>query len=165
MDSRYDIDFEKFTYLNTPERLRKFSDTPATPIWLRVLTLPLVTLYRDFIRFCDATIYDLLLTGQVCSLERMLNDRYDFTNRRIYIEDGVTKPTKYIFTRDELKPLIIRTRAEASPVYIYSSGENAATADKFIVFVPLDISFEMAEMISLIKAKRLLGKRFKIQRF
>ncbi len=162
MDKRYDIDFDKVGSNNTPHKLKAVHDHLA---WLKVFYKPLVVFYLGFLRFCNNTVYDLLITGQVCSLERMLNNRYDFTARRIYIDDGSVKPTKYIFQSAEVKPIYIRRRSENMPVYIYTAGENGLTADNFIVYVPLDIALNLAEIITLIRTKRLVGKRFKIQRF
>jgi hypothetical protein len=163
MDSRYDIDFEKMLDDNTPQKLKKEADFLA---WMAVLFYPLAKMYNDFLRFCDATIYDLLFTGQVCSLERMLNDKYDFTNRRIYIEDAVIQSPIYLYQDVENKEVDLYTDAENIAVSIFTDGEtNGQTSNHFIVFVPVSIAFDATEMRTVIMQKRLVGKRFKIQTF
>ena len=163
MDSRYDIDFDKMLELNTPEKLQVEPDYLA---WMGVLFYPLAKMYADFLRFCDATIYDLLFTGQVCSLERLLNDKYDFTARRIYIEDAVIQSPIYLYQDVENKDVDLYTDAESIAVSIFTDGEtNGQTSNHFIVFVPMAIVFDNEEMKSVIMQKRLVGKRFKIQTF
>lgn len=96
-------------------------------------------------------------------LEKLLNDRYDFTLRRIYIDDGVDKPPFYIFQPAELKPKYIRQRSENVPKRIYTGGESGSLTDDFIVFTPAGLVFETPEMTSLVKAYKLAGTKFKIQ--
>ena len=157
----YNIDFKKLVRWLTPNRLRN----SRMLAWLSLLVSPINFLYLDFLNFREAKLYELGITPQVADLERLLNDRYDFTQRRIYIGDGVTKPTKYIFQSAELKPVFIKKRSENAPVYIYTSGESANNGDDFIVYVPLVLQINLPEIISVIKAKKLAGTKFKIQRF
>jgi len=105
------------------------------------------------------------VTPQVCFLEKLLNDRYDYTNRGIYIIDGKDFAPLYIYRRDELKPVYISKRAENKPKYIYTRGESGVIKDDFIVMVPMPVVFDMAEMASLIRVYKLAGTKFKIQRF
>lgn len=158
----YDINYQKLIKWLTPVPLRgvKFLSL------MGVMVFPLVSLYQAFLLYRKAKIYQLMITPQKCYLERLLNDRYDFTNRRIYIDDGVDKPPTFIYQNAELKPLYIYNRSEGQPQkYIYTGGESGDLKDDFTVFVPLAISFESAEMISLIKGFKLAGTKFKIQKF
>ena len=116
-------------------------------------------------QFRKAKLYQLLITPQVCYLEKMLNDRFDFTNRGIFIDDAKDKAPLYIFRRDELKPKYIYRRIENKPVYIYTRGESGTIKDDFIVFVPIQLRVNRPEMISLIKQYKLAGTKFKIQTF
>jgi hypothetical protein len=163
MDSRNDIDFEKMIEDNTPQKLKNEIDFLA---WMNIFFSPLAKMYNDFLRFCDATIYDLLLTGQVCSLERLLNDKYDFTSRRIYIKDAVIQTPIYLYQDVENKDVDLYTDAENNAVSLFTDSEtNGQTSNHFIVFVPVIIPFDATEMRSVIMQKRLVGKRFKIQTF
>jgi hypothetical protein len=95
----------------------------------------------------------------------MLNDRYDYVLRRIYIADTEEFPPLYLYRRDEDKPVWLYRRSEALPVYLFTRAEGALYADDFIVMVPKDISFNQQEMRSLVFRKRLPGMKFKIQTF
>lgn len=156
----YDVDFAALVRWLIPLPLRK----TKIVAWLNVLASPVVYLYQDFLLFKTAKLYQLKITPQVCYLEMLLNDRFDFTTRGIRIVDGVDMPPTYIFQDAELKPLYIRQTAEAAPpVYIYTDGESGALTDDFIIEVPAAVVFDDAEMKSLVKVYKLAGTKFKIQ--
>ncbi|MFC4262483.1 hypothetical protein ACFOWM_06325 [Ferruginibacter yonginensis] len=158
---KYLIDWKKFIEQLLPNDLTNGFMLQ----WLLVLTKPFRKVHDAFLVFRKAIIYELTITPQVCYLEKLLNDRFDFTDRRIYIDDGVDKPPKYIYVNAELKPQFIRRRAEASPVFIYTRSEIGALSNDFIVFIPLTLMVDLNEVVSVLKSKKLLGTKFKIQRF
>lgn len=151
----YDIDFGKVVRWNLRRKKRK----PRILALLNAMAKPIVLLYQDFLKYRKAKLYQLMITPQKCWLERLLNDRYDFTQRRIYIDDGVDYPPVYIYQHDELKPIYLGTKT------IYTSGESGDLKDDFVIYVPIDLVFEDAEMTGLVKAYKLAGTKFKIQRF
>lgn len=161
MSNIYDIIYSRLVKWWTPAPLR----TTFWLSWLGVMVKPVADLYNSFLLYRTARLYQLMITPQKCWLERLLNDRYDNTLRRIYIEDGIDKPPFYIFQRAESKPKFIRQRSEAAPQWIYTSGESGNLVDDFIVFVPMALVFEEPEMVSLVKVYKLAGVKFKIQRF
>lgn len=131
----------------------------------KLLSTPFVYLYQDLLRYRKARLYELKITPQKCHLQRLLNDRYDFVSRRIFIEDGIDKQSSYLFAHAELKPKYLRKASEQAPVWIYTGGESGVYQDDFVIYVPMDVVFEEAEMISLVKVYKLVGTKFKIQRF
>jgi hypothetical protein len=157
----YDINFNNQARWNLAHYLRKV----RMLAFIKILVFPFIVIYQDVMRFRKATLYDLMITPQVCYLEAMLNDRYDFVLRRIYIDEVEEFPPLYLYRRDEEKPVFIYRRSEAQPVYLYTRAEGALHADDFIVMVPNDISFNQLEMRSLVYKKRLPGMKFKIQLF
>ncbi len=157
----YDIDFKKIVKWWTPAPLRR-------TFWLTLLGVmiqPIVKLYHAFLLFMKAVLYDLMITPQVCYLESMLNERYDFALRRIYITDAIEFPPLYLYQDDEIHPIDLYTEAEAQPVYLYTDGEGGDYGDDFIIMVPASLVFDTIEMTSLVMRKRLPGMRFKIQTF
>jgi hypothetical protein len=157
--SIYTIDYSKLVQWLLPSRLR----TTARLAWLMCCVYPVQVIYQQFLTFKAAKDYQLLITPQVCFLQKMLNDRYDTNLRRIIITDGSDKPPTYIFTELELKPVFIRQESEAAPVFIYTDGEAGTLTDDFVVEVPASIVFEQAEMISLLKSYKLAGTKFSIK--
>lgn len=155
----YNIDYNKLTAWLVPAYIRK----SRLLAFLKVVVAGVSFLYQDFLRFRKARLYDLMITPQVCYLQMLLNDRYDFVQRRITITDGIDKPPFYIYRSDELKPKYIRRHSEALPRFIYTAGESGMLQDDFVIKVPVGIAFEQAEMRSLVKGYKLAGTRFKIQ--
>lgn len=150
----FDIDFKKLLRWMIPIRLRM----PRVLSFLNSFKNEVTKTYLLFKSNRGANLYRIAITPQVCLLERLLNDRYDFTQRRIYIDDGIDYPPTYIYRTDELKPIYLGTQI------IYTAGESGNLKDDFVIYVPSDISFEDAEMSSLVKAYKLAGTKFKIQR-
>lgn len=155
MSDFFDIDMNKLVEERIPLRLR----TPRVLAGVRSASSELNKEYQAFRTNRLNNLYILGITPQVCYLEKMLNDAYDLTQRRIYITDGLDKPITYIFLDVELKPVFLGSK------YIYTNGETSIMNDDFIVYVPMDISFEEEEMKGKIKGYKLAGTRFKIQRF
>jgi hypothetical protein len=149
----YDIDHNKLVTWITPGKIQK----PRFLNLLKSLVYPVISLYLSFRRYRTAKQYQLKITPQVCYLEMMLNDRYDYVLRRIRIVDSIDRPALSIFTKDELKPVYLGSK------YIYTSGEAGTIKDDYIVLVPSTIVFETAEMLSLLKSYQLAGMKPKIQ--
>jgi hypothetical protein len=157
----YIIDYKKLVRWLTPNRLRN----ARMLAWLGVLANPVVVLYTSFLAFRKTKLYYLGISPSVCDLERLLNDRYDFTQRRIYIDDAAEKPNRYIYNRLESKPKFIRHRSENMPYIIYNRTEYGLLSNNFIVFVPVSVVFDLAELRSLLNIYKLLGKRYTVQTF
>jgi hypothetical protein len=156
----YDIDYAKLAGWITPQELRKNKLRRV----INILAGPVIVLYQLLLVYRNTKLYQLKISPQKCYLRQLLNNRYDFTLRRIYIDDGQDKPPFFIFQHPELKPKYLRRKSENVPVRIYTSGESGTIADDFIVFVPMTLAFEEPEMISLVKVYKLAGTKFKIQR-
>lgn len=155
----YNIDYNKICSWLIASRLRR----SRLYAFLKIIIAGVVFLYQDFLRFRKQKLYHLMITSQVCYLERLLNDRWDFTQRRIQIVDAIDKPPFYIYQSAELKPKYIRLTSENRPRYIYTAGESGSIQDDFIVKVPAAIVFDVQEMKSLTKVYKLAGMRFNIQ--
>ena len=157
----YDIDFPKLADWLTPRWLTK----EAFRIFLKACMYPLVLIHNAFIRYRNAKLYEIAINYQVCYMEAFLNDRFDFTLRRIYIEDAETVEQLYMYTRDEERPINLYERSEDSPVPLYTRGEVLGDlVNDFIVWVPIGCVYDEPEMRAMI-ATKLCGKRYKIELF
>jgi hypothetical protein len=120
--------------------------------------------FQSLLKFREAKLYDLMITPQVCYLERLLRDRFDYVQRRIEIEDAVWYGPVFIFQQAELQPQWLYTASESQPIFIFTNGEAGQLRDDFVIKVPLDIVFDESEMRSLVNIFKLAGKRYKIER-
>lgn len=155
--STFDIDFSKLILWLLPHFLRRrrlFS-------FIGCLCFPVIKLYDEFILFRSETIYKLDHTGQVFSLENVLNDRFDTVSRRIFITDAYTKQRKYIYARVEVKPKFLGF------IYLHNRADYADTGVDFIVWIPGSVYVseeDMYEVRALLNFYKLAGKRYKIYR-
>lgn len=157
----YKVNYKRLVFWLLPPLMAR----SKSPRWLRCLIKPVVTLYQVFLRYRTYKLYQLTITPQVCYLERLLNDKYDYVERRIYIDDPVERLPLYIFQEEELKPVFVFQESEDLPKWIYTEGEAGYLQDDFIIFAPLALVFSNAEMLELVKGYRLAGMKAKIQRF
>ena len=157
----YTLDIERLAHWLVPERWRQ----PVTLAWVKSMAVNLTNLFNRFLLYRERKKYDLLITPQVCFLEKALNDKYDFIQRRIYIEDGDDQDPVHLFKRDELKPVYLYKRSEDQPVYLRSRTETAEFGVDFIVHVPSDIIFDQAEMRTYLTGYKLTTKTFSIAIF
>lgn len=156
----YNINFDRLAIWLTSKPLRK----QKLIIIIKALLGGHTAVLNSFLNYRDAKIYQLLITPQVVYLEKMLNDRYDSIQRRIYIDDAVWHLPWFLYQEEEEKPAYLFTEAEYSPVYLYTDGEAGEALNDFVVFVPLDVIFSQDEMRSLLDAYKLFGTKYTIQR-
>ena len=79
----YIVDHERFVNLNLPTFLR----TAITGSWLNALVKPLKELYNTFIDFKADSVYKVSHDASVVLMQKVLNDYFDNTLRRIRINN------------------------------------------------------------------------------
>jgi hypothetical protein len=135
---------------------------PKMLAWIGICISPVGYVYNNLLRFRTLTLYKLSITPQVCYLQKLLNDQYDFINRGIRIVDATRTNPVYIFQDAEDKPLGLYTDGESLPIFLYTDGEAGDLKDDFIVIVPLAVDFNINEMTSLLNQYKLASKQFSI---
>jgi len=161
---RYIIDYVKLVSERLPDPQINTAEVKA---FVLVLVGPVVALYNQLLTYRNFLKYKISITPQVCYLEKMLNDQYDNALRRIYIRDGSQFAALYLFLEGEDLPIFIFTEAEVAQItFLFTEGESSNDgSNDFVVFYPAGLSFEMNEMISLIRNYKLASKKFSIQPF
>ena len=148
----FNINFKRLTVLLTPTFLRGEKMTA----WLELIIEGVNYVHYEWLQLRKQNIYSLAHNSQVCYLRAALNDRFDNEPRRIIILDGNKYQRKYIYTDAEQKPKFLGV------IYIHGDEDYQDTGVDFIVQVPSDIVFSLAQMTSLIDFYKLAGKRYKI---
>lgn len=162
----YSIDFRRFAFLLTPIMFRKKKMID----WLEVLLQPLSELNRLFIKFRNDSVYKVVHNGQVFSLEQVLNDSFDFYDRRIYILDRDYTDFLYIYPAEDDKPIYIYEESENRSVYVYDESAYESPGYEFIVHMPLDSKPSTEEALknietqikALVNYYKLVSKRYTI---
>lgn len=161
------IDFRALATKLSPPKLRQLRLID----WLVSLLKPLEEVNFLFKNFRKQAIYKVVHNGQVVYLEKVLNDRYDNSLRRIYITDAFEFDPTYIYPEDEELPVYIYPENEDQPRYIYPESVFGESNVDFIVFVPLDLQPSnpttlnnfLIQMRSLINFYKLASRRYSIQ--
>ncbi|MEJ8606286.1 hypothetical protein JSO56_05035 [Riemerella anatipestifer] len=148
----YNLDINKLVTLLTPTFLRKERHLA----WLRALHYPLRGLLDRFNFNRNENLYNLQHNGQVCYLRKVLNDRFDVSQRRIQIADGNRYKRQYIYTDGEQKPKYLGV------MYLRDDADYADTGVDFIVLVPRGLTYNAYEMQAVIDFYKLASKRYKI---
>lgn len=141
-----------------PSSLRR----KALHAWLMTLIAPAIRLHGELVAFRAAALYRLSITPQVCYLEKALNDRYDYTLRRIRILDAQVYDPIPLFLKEEEKTVHIFKKPLGVKV-LYTKAETSIFAADFIIQVPYSIVFNEAEMRAFVDNYKLAGKIFKIK--
>jgi len=157
--SFYNIDLKTAARWNVPRAKR----APKRLARIYAAIYAAIQIFQQLLRFRKQKLYQLMITPQVCYLRRALNDRWDFTQRRIRIVNSADKPPVFIYQEEEDKPVFIYQEDENKPVFIYTEGESEAITDDFIIQVPIAVQFDINEMKSLMREYKLGGTKFNIQ--
>ena len=148
------IDVLQLVEQNMPTALRK----TYLIAFFKVLCLPMAAIYTQWYIFRREKAYILAHNGQVCRLRHLLNDKFDYTQRRITIGDGQRTDRDYVYIEPENKPQYLKT------IYIELDSEFADTDIDFIIYlngVLLSLN-ETNQLKNLTNYFKLAGKRYKI---
>lgn len=132
--------------------------------FVKALLSPLFFVHDRFLRFRQAKLYQLHITTQVVYLEKLLNDRFDFTPRRIFIADAEWHLPWFVYLDEEEKPQYVFREDEEQVLWLYTDGESGSVKDDFVVHIPSELSFNENELRSYLDSYRLFGTRYKIER-
>ena len=157
----YNVDWAKLSHWFTPVHWR----FPVLLSWVISVAALSNDLYNRFLAYRNLIKYSLLITPQVCYLEKALNDRYDVVLRRIYIEDAPEHLPVALFARAENKPVRLFTKDEGNPVILWRRAETAEFGVDFIIFIPIDVVFDMPQLRAFVTAYKLTTKTFEVQLF
>jgi len=135
--------------------------------WLNSLVVPVKELHGRFLAYRLQSIYRVEHTPQVYSMEKVLNERFDPLENRIYITDGEYSEQLYLFSPLEDQPIYLYAPEEDNPVYVYADNDPQNASVDFIVHLPLEFvllfmpgSNNRNELLSLIDYYRLPDKTY-----
>lgn len=162
--ANYNWDIDDTIIMLMPSFLRK----PRHFAWLKAILNPIKNLYAGFLVYRDEQIYEAYLTGQTIQLERLLNDLFDNSLRRIYIVHSLDLDI-ILFLDEEAQPLedvVLYLDSEAEPLEdltLYRDLEDAgALPQDFRVIAPATLTSQQTEFEKRIDKYKLVQKTYDI---
>lgn len=157
----FNINYDRLIQLLLPVHLR----AERMLLFLKAMLRPLKTLYNGFLSYRQSTLRTLSHTGQVNSLEQLLNDLYSPTARGIEITDSTdNRWPPAIYNHNEGQPaLYLYNKSEtAPPNYLFNTIEYNLMTD-FIVRIPMTTTATSDQIRSTVNRYRQAGKRYSLQ--
>lgn len=136
---------------------------PEVIDYMKAAFKPLIQLHEQFDEFYDQIKYDLEFNGQVCNLERLLNEQFDPIDNGIYISDAVFIEQTFIFNDAENneETYLFNNSEGGAPTYLFNQSE--INPYDFIVNVPGTVSFNEDLMKFYLNKYKHAAKRYKIE--
>lgn len=159
----FNIDFAKLINNLLPHFLRG----AKMKAWLESLLKPVVDLYDSLLAYRDEKLYEAQITGQVDSLEKMLNDAFpagDSGARPIYITDidDYTEDILIFNTAEYESETWLYNTAEAETETLIYNGTEGQSSFDFLVYIDVALPYDLDLMISLINKYKLSGTTYQI---
>jgi hypothetical protein len=154
MNKYYQFFFIKLVKLSVPNVLRR---AVLMEVFHSLLFHIWMT-YGDWYNFYWQEDYKLHINSQVCYLKKCLNDGFDYSLRRITIEEGQIYTRSYIFQEAENKPKYL-------PYVLWEESKYADSGYDFVVKLNgLVLGVDAKNKLrSVVNEYKLAGKRYKIE--
>jgi hypothetical protein len=146
--SKYDINLIKLAYSLLPGILR----TGSIKALVRVLLNSLNVTLTAFKRYRIDVLKQMTFTGQVFSLERMLE--YYVGLSEVRIEDGGIVEGLYFYQTEENKPVLFPT--------VYFTDSKTWTMDGFIVHCPIGTDDRLDKIEYLLDRHKFAGTKYRV---
>lgn len=133
---------------------------PIHIAFLKVLILPFRNQLTRLRNQRTRNIYVLEHDARVGRLEKVLNDRFDFLERRIRIGPGNRIQSLYLYKQSEAQQTFL-------PKYVYTQKEISERNTDFIVLIPVALNIKGQELETLhylVKYYTNKDKNFKVEK-
>jgi hypothetical protein len=127
---------------------------------------PLTSLNIKFKAWKDEKDYELQFNGQTIYLEHVINDQFDNSSRRIYIEDTSGISYQYLYNKIEGRsPIYLYNKSEAAtPIYFQNRVEQVNLIH-FIVRVPTGMAYDSIKLKALVDRYKIASKNYTVQTY
>jgi len=155
MNKYYTINYSLLVLLLTPTMLRN----PIERVLLSSLVKPLDLLNEEFSAYAQSL--DTQINAQICYMQALLNDEFDFFNRRIIVRTIPLETDNYLLWSEASdKPMML---SNEQPVLLNSDGQLGSNTEDFEVVLPqlwVMSAAEETRMRQIINANKLASKKY-----
>ncbi|MBU2923070.1 hypothetical protein KO504_17100 [Winogradskyella psychrotolerans] len=133
MSNYLNVDIEKLIKLSLPIDLRK----PKTIAFLNALFAPIKANYARFTAFKESVFYIVSHNSSIVLLQKMLNDKFDPSARRIYISNIQRTDINRFYYWNENKEFGFYGEGDVQKGFYYAF-QNEAQSPDYIVHIPIE---------------------------
>jgi hypothetical protein len=162
MRKYYNIDYSQLSLLLLPVFLRKKTVDAFASSFVKTIEY----LHNDFTAYMDSLI--VRINAQVCYMQSMLNDEFDYYERRIKVIQAAINIDYYLLWKENQNKPVMLSKESANgytPYLLSKSGQIGASNIDFEVVLPDSFSLSTAaerRMKTLINRNKLASKKYKI---
>jgi len=162
MNRYYNIGYTLLHLLLTPVVLRNKMQMAMTIALGRAMD----ALHVEFLAYARSL--EISVKAQVCYLQALLNDEFDFYQRRIVVRPVDIDFDYYLLWREyQIKPVTLTT--ESSPGFVpymlgrdFQTGANSLDFEAVLPMLWLMSAAEEARLRNVINANKLASKKYRI---
>ena len=133
MNNYFYVDIEKLIQLSLPTFMRK----PNILAFLNALFAPLKIQYIRFTKFKESVFYIVSHNSSITLLQKMLNDKFDDEERRIYISNIQRTDINRFYYWNENKEFGFYDEGDVQKGFYYAF-QNEAQSPDYIVHIPIE---------------------------
>lgn len=139
---------------------------PKHLAWLQSMLAPLQTLNAALVAYVTKLRYESTATGQVIFIEKLLNDRFDNSLRRIALYDGTVQTSPTVFNTSEVwqttTTIWNRTESGTTAPTVWNLVESHQQIDCYVV-IPTALNPKSDQIKALVSQYIMAGVRYKVQ--
>lgn len=139
--------------------LKAFNSSSVLAL-LNTMICPIRTNYEAYLVFKLDADYRVKHNGQICYVQKMLNDKFDASLRRIKVRNIIPKEPLWAYYTEDNKPLFIYNESN-HPTYFYNPEDYYNEFD-FEVLIPTVLGGQVNQMMASINYYKLFSKNYKI---
>lgn len=156
----YNISYPRLALLLLPTMLRQDMEGAL----LTALVRPLTVIHSDLTAYIVSV--NTTVNSQVCYMQSMLNDAYDYYERRIIVRDApISYDDFFLFDEPTGKAVMLSDAGTGDPVLWVDGDKLGTTVPDFEVVFPKGYTFTNSEekaLRSLINNNKLASKKYTI---
>lgn len=132
---------------------------PTLLAFINSALAPLRTNYDKFLDFKADAEYRVQHNGQICYLQKMLNDKFDNSLRRIRVRNVPAKARLWFYYPEDSKEVFFY---EDEPAVHFYTPESYYNQFDFEVLIPASLSGQTNQMTTQINYYKLYSKNYQI---
>ena len=161
MSKVFNISFTRLAVQLTPTVLRR----PLVMAMFSAFMRPLDMLWSEFLAWRDSL--KTSLPAQTCYLQSIINDEFDYYQRRIIIRNLEITTDDFLLWRESLnKPIMLPSEASLGEVFLLNrNGQTGANTDDFEVVLPAIWYMSPSDIYrlkQLVDENKLVSKKYVI---